>query len=318
MGWKVFDLFAGAGGFSLGFKQAGFEILGGIENMPTIAETYILNFPESKVIVEDIKKIRVEDIEKLVGDIDIIIGGPPCEPFTPANFKRLPNPLDRLYKDPIGQLVLHFIRIVGDLKPRIFIMENVPGLGINILKEALRYEFKRVGFNQVFFNILRAENYGVPSLRKRLFISNIRLKPKKVKRKLTVWDAISDLPDPRGFHDIPNHDYVPISHRKFKKIIKLRPGSSLVSFIGADGRAKMNYIRLRPNRPAPPVMGKSRFIHPFDDRLLTVREHARLMGFPDNFIFLGGRDLQFNQVGEAVPPPLAFKIAEVVKAHLRE
>jgi len=99
---------------------------------------------------------------------------------------------------------------------------------------------------------------------------------------------------------------------------KLRWGRSLVTFEGAGSRRFRNYIRLAPDRPAPTVMGSSRFIHPFEDRLLTVREQARLMGFPDYHVFLGGKDSQYNMVGEAVPVPLAQAIAEDLLSRLRE
>ncbi len=245
-----------------------------------------------------------------------MIGGPPCEAFTAANFKRMPNPLDRLYRDPRGILTLHFIRIVGDMRPKVFVMENVSQIAAGPLREALRKEFGRVGYKKIYFNVLRAEDYGTPSRRTRMFISNIRIRPRRVRRRVTVWEAIGDLPDPRGFHDVPNHEYVSLSRRKLRRIMRLRWGESLITFVGGDGVAKHNYIRLNPHQIAPPVMGKSRFIHPFQDRLLTVREHARLMGFPDTFIFYGGRDTQFDQVGEAVPIPLGRAIALVVKNYL--
>jgi DNA (cytosine-5)-methyltransferase 1 len=92
----------------------------------------------------------------------------------------------------------------------------------------------------------------------------------------------------------------------------------MIEFEGAENRRFRNFIRLNPYRPAPTVMGSSRFIHPFEDRLLTVREQARLMGFPDYHIFLGGRDSQYNMVGEAVPPPLSKEIAIYIINFLKE
>ncbi|MCC6062763.1 MAG: DNA cytosine methyltransferase, partial [Desulfurococcales archaeon] len=90
----------------------------------------------------------------------------------------------------------------------------------------------------------------------------------------------------------------------------------LYIFEGAEGKRFYNYMRLDPYDLAPTIMGSSRFIHPFEDRLLTVREQARLMGFPDHHIFVGGRDEQYNQVGEAVPPPLAKAIASYIISKL--
>jgi DNA (cytosine-5)-methyltransferase 1 len=235
-----------------------------------------------------------------------------------ASSKIQKDPLDRLYSDPRGQLVLHFIRLVGDLKPIFFVMENVKGILIPQIKEAIIREFKRVGYDRIYFNVLHAEDYGNPSIRTRVFVSNLKILPEKSIIKRTVWDAIGDLPSPYSIHDIPNHDPVPISERKLRKILRLKKGYSLVSFMGADNRMKENYIRLKFNSLAPTVMGKSRFIHPVENRILTVRENARLMSFPDDFIFFGGREVQFDQVGEAVPPILAKSIALYCLKALKE
>jgi DNA (cytosine-5)-methyltransferase 1 len=315
---KVLDLFCGAGGFSLGFKQANYEIVCGLDNFEPVIRTFSYNFSSSHIILEDIKKVSSKIIKEEVGEVDVIIGGPPCEAFTLASSKIQKDPLDRLYSDPRGQLVLHFIRLVGDLKPIFFVMENVRGILIPQIKEAIIKEFKRVGYDRFYFNVLHAEDYGNPSIRTRVFISNLKILPEKSKIKRTVWDAIGDLPSPYSIHDIPNHDPVPVSERKLRKILRLKKGHSLVSFIGADNRMKENYIRLKFNSLAPTVMGKSRFIHPVENRILTVRENARLMSFPDDFIFFGGREVQFDQVGEAVPPILAKSIALYCLKALKE
>ena len=315
---KVLDLFCGAGGFSLGFKQANYEIVCGLDNFEPVLRTFSYNFSSSHIILEDIKKVTSKRIKEEIGDIDVIIGGPPCEAFTLASSKIQKDPLDRLYNDPRGQLVLHFIRLVGDLKPIFFVMENVRGILMPQIKEAIIKEFKRVGYDRIYFNVLHAEDYGNPSIRTRVFVSNLKILPEKSKIKRTVWDAIGDLPSPYSIHDIPNHDPVPISEKKLRKILRLKRGHSLVSFVGADNKIKKNYIRLKFNTLAPTVMGKSRFIHPVENRILTVRENARLMSFPDDFIFFGGREVQFDQVGEAVPPILAKSIALYCLKALKE
>ncbi len=316
--YTVVDLFCGAGGFSRGFALEGFRVILGIDNFKPCCLTFQENFREAYVMCEDIKEITGEDILSVIGEEpDVVIGGPPCEPFTRTNPSRYPDPVDRLYTDPIGQLVLHFIRLVGELRPKVFVMENVVDVAEGPLKRYLREEFARVGYKHIYFNILRAEDYGTPSCRRRIFISNIPLNPPKYGRKVTVIEAIGDLPEPDEPHDIPNHELHPLSPRKRRRIAKLRWGQALVYYRGATGTFR-NFIRLHPYKPAPTVMGSSRFIHPFRDRLLTVREHARLMGFPDDHIFLGGREVQYNQVGEAVPVPLARAIAREVKKYLEE
>jgi len=314
--YTIVDLFCGAGGFSRGFKDEGFKVILGVENLDIIAETFKKNFPEAVIIVEDIKNVHSKDIIEIVDEPDVVIGGPPCEAFTKANPRRKENPIDRLYSDPIGNLVLHFVRIVGDLRPKIFVMENVPGILEGELKHYLTKEFGRVGYEKIYFNILKAENYGTPSHRVRVFISNIKIRPLPTKKKVKVIDAIGDLPPPDSLHDIPNHEPIPLSKRKRKRISRLRWGEALIRYKGSGENIYANLVRLHPYKIAPTVMGSSRFIHPFEDRLLTVREQARLMGFPDDHVFLGGRDVQFNEIGEAVPVPLSRAIARVVKEEL--
>ncbi len=307
----VVDLFAGAGGFSRGFELEGFEVAVAVENFKPVAETYKMNFPETEVIVRDVKLVSGREIERICGDVDVLIGSPPCEPFTSANARRFPKPEDRLYVDKRGQLTLHFIRLVKELKPKVFVMENVPK--ILELREALIVEFRRAGY-EVHFNILRAENYGNPSKRARVFVSNVKIDPKPEGRKVKVIDAIEDLPEPDG--SIPNHEVLlKIPKGKLERIRRLRWGESLVRFEGA-GKICTNLTRLHPYRLAPTVMGNSRFVHPFEDRFLTVREHARLMGFPDHHVFLGGKNVQYDMVGEAVPVPLSRAIAKEIKKYI--
>ena len=317
--YYLVDLFSGAGGYARGFEEAGFRTLLAIDFDKSASKSFIANFPDTIVLVEDIRNVSCDDLRYLLGNtkIDVVIGSPPCEPYTGANPRRREEPLDRLYSDPEGALVLDFIRLTSCLKPRIFVMENVPAIMEGELKSALIKEFKNAGFNSIYFNVLRAHYYGTPSRRTRVFISNVRLKPKRKGRVITVWDALRDLPEPSHDPLIPNHEPPPsLSDKKLKRVLRLRWGASLIEYEGARGRRLPNLIKLHPNKLAPTVLGSSRFIHPFEPRLLTVREQARLMGFPDYHVFLGGRDEQYNQVGEAVPPPLAKAIAEEVVQYL--
>ena len=312
----LFDLFSGAGGFALGFERAGFESVIGVDNDRSAIRSYAANHKKAIALAEDISKLSSELLERLGGEPDVIIGSPPCEPYTAANPKRERDPLDRLYKDPVGRLVLHFIRIVGDIKPKVFVMENVKGLIEGSLKDAIRKEFERVGYKNVYFNVLRAEDYCVPSHRVRVFVSNIRIKPsKKCKKKILVEKALRDLPPPNREWP-PNHDPPSISNKMLRRIAKVRWGDAMIYYRGSGGKLYPNMIRLHPKKLAPTVLGSSRFIHPYENRLLTVREQARLMSYPDNFIFIGGRDSQYNQVGESVPPRLAEVIANVVRESL--
>lgn len=116
MGYTVVDLFAGAGGFSRGFRDVGFDVALGVEIDVNAARTYSYNFPGAVMIVDDVRNIRGEDIIKYIGaSPDVVIGGSPCEAFTEANPRRARDPLDRLYVDELGRLTLEFIRLVGEL-----------------------------------------------------------------------------------------------------------------------------------------------------------------------------------------------------------
>ena len=306
MKYTIVDLFCGGGGFSIGFRATGYRIAIAIDNDPVCGKTFKFNFPNTIVLVEDIRDIDGRDITYFIGRTpDIVIGSPPCEPFTGANPKREKDPLDRLYKDPQGTLVLYFIRLVGELKPRIFIMENVPALNVPEIRESIVREFSYIGYSQIFFNLLKAEDYGTPSRRTRLFVSNVILKPKPIGRKVLVRDVLKDISCET---DLPNNTCLYPTDRKLKRMVRISWGKALFYYQGALKRIP-NYIRLDPNDLAPTVLGSSRFLHPYENRILTVREQARLMGFPDDHVFFGDRDQQYNQVGEAVPPPLSYSIA---------
>ena len=309
---KVVDVFAGCGGFSLGFGKT---VKAAIENHPQIVKTYMRNFPWVSVYPEDAKRICGKVILEELGEVDVVIGGPPCEPFTSMNKKRRRDPLDRLLSDPRGRLVMEFIRLVDELRPKIFVMENVHELVEEPLGRMLKRFFARIGY-EVYFNLIEAHRYGVPSKGYRVFISNIRLDLAGMEEEpKTVEEALAGL---RSFGEIPNHVPVKIGKIRLRKLKRLRWGEALYTFRVSPNRVYRNWVRLHPKRVAPTVHGRSRFVHPYEDRLLTVREHARLMSFPDNHVFLGGVKAQFDQVGEAVPPLLARKIAEVVFKELNK
>ncbi|MEM4081454.1 MAG: DNA cytosine methyltransferase, partial [Pyrobaculum sp.] len=132
--------------------------------------------------------------------------------------------------------------------------------------------------------------------------------------RVLVRDVLSNLPPPDSGL-LPNHDTTTLSFKKQNKISKLKPGEALMKFRGAGGFYE-NFIRLVWDDLAPTVMGSRRFIHPEEHRLITVREQARLMGYPDDYVFYGSKDAQYNQIGESVPPPLSYAIALEVRKYL--
>jgi Site-specific DNA methylase len=125
---NVVDVFSGGGGFGLGFAMAGFKIRVAVEIDRDAARTYSANHGDTVVLQEDVRNVDYTDLRKYAGDIQVVIGSPPCEPFTAANPNRMEDPADRLYVDPAGQLTLEFIRLVGELGPEVFVMENVAAL----------------------------------------------------------------------------------------------------------------------------------------------------------------------------------------------
>ncbi|MFX0134324.1 MAG: DNA cytosine methyltransferase [Candidatus Hodarchaeota archaeon] len=311
---NVIDLFCGAGGFSWGFKDPPYILELAIDIDPIVCKTYNLNFPETNVITEDISKLHSLDILKFIeNSIDIIIASPPCETFTNANKRRQKRPLDRLFLDEQGRLVLHTIRIIGDISPKLFIIENVPQLGISELKGYLIDEFDRIGYKKIYFNLLRAQNFGSASKRTRLFITNFKIEPIKDKKlqDSSVIKVLNSLPNPRNRHNIPNHEFIPLTGKNLKKIAKIRWGDSAV-FYQAVNQINTNWKKLYPDQVCPTILGTSRYIHPYETRILTVREQALLQGFPNDFIFFGNLNQQYNQVGEAVPPPISKFLANFI------
>ncbi|MCA1813240.1 MAG: DNA cytosine methyltransferase, partial [Halobacteriales archaeon] len=246
----VVDLFAGSGGFSRGFAQAGFTIVDAVELNPAHASAYARNFPEAKVHNEDIRETPA------LGRPDVLIGGPPCEAFTGANARREPDAKARLYSDARGQLALEFVRLAEAMRPRVLVMENVPGVAQGALRSCLQDEFRRAGFPTLFFNVLRAEEHGTPSRRERMFVSNIPLGPKPQGDAPTVAEALFDLPPPGP--SPANHAEVPLTPEKQAKVRRLRPGQSLVRYGSASGRGLGNWQRLYPDQLAPPVLGRTR------------------------------------------------------------
>lgn len=309
---KVVDFFAGCGGFGFGFAEEGFRITHAVEGFRTSLETYVANVPLGEPVLGDVRKV---DVAKL-GQPDLVIGGPPCEAFTVANADRRSDPLDRLYKDPVGSLTLQYAILVKQIKPRAFIMENVPPVMEGKLESELRMIFARAGYPNIFFNRILAEDVGTPSHRDRVFISNLRLDPPRTHagRHVPVEETIADLQHLDV--DIPNHVPPRLGKKQQGAIEALDEGRSAYHYRAGDGRVHHTWTRLPADRLAPTIKGLGRFVHPIEDRLLTPREHARLMGYPDDYVFHGSVNEQYNMIGESVPPPLSLALAKEARKAL--
>ncbi len=319
---KILDLFCGAGGFSFGFKSHIDDSHLAIDLDSTALETYNLNFPDSTVWQTDIHNLHSIQIEEaLKGAPDIIIASPPCEEFSKANPNSRRSAAEKIYGEGTAKLLLDTIRIIGDLEPQVFVIENVGALLNGGGREIIQKEFERVGMDNLHINMIRAHQHGNASKRLRVFLSNIELKPPR-NRAPNVMEAIGDLPrlglsqlfTPRT--DVPNHIDYPVAEDKLKAISKARWGQGVRRFRVSKNRSLPNWVRLYPNQLSTSINGLSRYIHPYENRLLTVREHARLMSYPDSFVFTGFSDSQYNQVGESVPPIVSQLIAQEVCANI--
>ena len=319
---KILDLFCGAGGFSYGFKPHTDDTHLAIDLDSSALETYKLNFPDSIVWQTDIHSLHSNQIEgTLNGTPDVIIASPPCEEFSKANPDSKRSAAERIYGEGTAKLLLDAIRIIGDLTPQVFVIENVAALLNAGGKEIIQKEFERFGIDDVQINLIRAHQHGNPSKRLRVFISNIKLKPPR-KAPPTVMEAIGNLPG-LGLNqifnpeiEVPNHVDYPVAENKMKAISKTRWGQGVRRFRVSKNRSLPNWVRLFPDRLSTSINGLSRYIHPYENRLLTVREHARLMSYPDSFVFAGFSDSQYNQVGESVPPLVSQLIAQEVCANI--
>ncbi len=322
--YKYIDLFAGAGGMSLGFDNAEFENVLAVEYDKCFAETYSFNFPKHNLKVADIRNISNDEIKKLIGNkkIDVIIGGPPCQGFSIAG-KIGRNFID----DERNQLFKEFVRFVEVIKPRIFVMENVAALKTHnkgkTIEEIIK-EFEKIGYT-VKCDVLNAVNYGVPQQRRRIFVIGTLAKenkfnfPKKTTKQMTIKEALKDLPELKSGEtsDIPNHNAMNHSKQMLEKMSYVKDGGDR-NDIPEDIRPKSGdirkYIRYNSNEPSICITGDMRKVFHFNqNRALTGRELARIQTFPDNFIFRGNAGKVQQQIGNAVPPRLAFQIANSVK-----
>lgn len=322
--YKYIDLFAGAGGMSLGFDKAGFDNILAVEYDKCFAETYRFNFPDHNLKVEDIKNISNDEIKEIVGNnkIDVIIGGPPCQGFSIAG-KIGRNFID----DDRNQLFREFVRFVEVIKPKVFVMENVAALKTHnkgkTIEEIIK-EFEKVGY-VVKNDVLNAVDYGVPQQRRRIFIIGILDKenkfsfPKKSDKQITIAEALEGLPKLKSGEksDIPNHNAMNHSKQMLEKMSYVKDGGDR-NDIPEEIRPKSGdirkYIRYNSKEPSICITGDMRKVFHFNqNRALTGRELARIQTFPDNFIFKGNAGKVQQQIGNAVPPKLAFQIANSVK-----
>ena len=342
----VMDLFAGVGGLSLGFENSGFQVVVANEYDESIANAYRYNHKNTNMIVGDITKIDIKkEFKKNKGKIDVVIGGPPCQGFSQKGQRRSIN-------DERNFLFKYFVKVVDYIKPRYFVMENVPNL---LTSEGgyFRKELQEL-FNSMYYSlemgVLNAADFGVPQNRRRaVIIGKYNDKAPKLpspKRKtVTTWDAISDLAylesgegqEEQFYCTKPQSDYQKRMRRGSKKLhnhvatkhsqialerLKMIPPNSGKEVLPKEHLTKSIYsgtwTRMVKEEIAVTITTRfdtpssGKFTHPYLNRAITVREAARIQSFPDRFVFTGNKSSQMKQVGNAVPPLLAEAIAKVI------
>jgi len=330
----VVSLFTGAGGMDEGFKAANFKILACMDIESWACDTLRANTNDTIIVGPsdfsgDIKKIPPKEFSEITGikpgELDVLTGGPPCQPFSAAANQRFLKS-DKKFKRrgfsdaEKGTLLLDYIEYIEFLKPRVFLLENVPGLltidGGEQLSESLS-RLRAIGYKHTEPKITEASNYGVPQSRNRMIVwgtNKTGVTPKTpetthggglfLKEVNTVSHALY------GFDEqLPNHE--PRQHKE-ESISRYRT-------LEFGKREKLGRVdRLDPLKPSKTVIaggthgGGRSHLHPFIARTMTVRECARLQTFKDDYVFHGNMSRQFTQVGNAVPPLLAEHFAREI------
>ncbi|HHB1587784.1 TPA: DNA cytosine methyltransferase [Vibrio metschnikovii] len=321
---KVNSFFSGAGGLDLGFEKAGFSIPFANEYDKDIWATYELNHPNTKLDRRSI--VDIPSIE--VPDCDGIIGGPPCQSWSEAGSRRGIN-------DQRGQLFFDFIRILKDKQPKFFLAENVSGMLAPRHKEALdniKKTFQDAGYD-LFFKLLNANDYGVAQDRKRVIFIGFRKDlgvsysfPEALDNKPKLKDCIMDLdglavpaiskskPNPDTV--IPNHEYMTGSFSSmYMSRNRVRAWNEPSFTIQAGGR----HAPIHPSAPKMEKLEQNKFlfVDGFEYRRLSVRECARIQGFPDSFRFIyNDVSAGYKMIGNAVAVNFAYVIANSIKKSL--
>lgn len=328
------ELFAGAGGLALGIEQAGFRTRALVEIDPHCCSTLRANrkrhFPNARVIKADIRELNGADIRKRANlggkNIALVAGGPPCQSFSIAKESKGGRRLD----DERDLMVLHFARLVSELEPDIFLMENVPGLlskAQGRIFQELLHRFGDIGYS-VRHSILNSANYGAPQLRRRLIILGSRkgTPPPFPEPTHSPMNNLSGLPKYATIGEalspvrltMPNMDPPRHTPQKVAKLASILPGSSWSHWRYRD----------RWDGPSRCITGHCRddWVHPLEPRAGTVRELAALQTFPLDYVFKGPISelnnhpfhFQYRQVGNAVPVVLAKAIGDQLLHYIYE
>lgn len=327
------DLFSGCGGLSFGLFQAGFNVVAASEIRPEARATYLLN--HKTYFFDDVRKIGIEDeipLSLANVEIDLLAACPPCQGFSSIRTRN-----QNVAKDPRNELIFEVIRLARLFNPKCILIENVPRLFNDIRLQQVILQAKRLGY-KYSKGIVDAQDYGVPQRRKRMIlilsrVGVIDIAPPSGKR-LTVRDAIGKLPPADGDHKIRLHHLRQrLSPLVMKRITHIKHNrSELPDYLVLKCHKRYNggfrdvYGRMDWDKVSPTITrashnpSKGRFVHPEQNRGLTLYEALLLQGFPKNYKF--PKDIGIGKIasmiGEAVPPPLAKAQAEHILKKLKE
>ena len=340
--FTAIDLFCGAGGFSIGLKKCGFNVATAIDCWEPAVRTYQRNFTHS-CLLTDVREIAAQTLlAHLAGnECDLVVGGPPCQGFSVQRVGA--------NDDERNDLVYEFARVVSTIRPRMFLMENVPGLlGARGRPHVARFRELLIKSGYVVeAQLVNAAEYGVPQVRRRVFFYGwlrervdhflFPASQSTPENFRTVSDAIGDLPSPPSDYSChpqdPLHRRMRMSKLNAERLLHVPPGGGMAQLPtslrvnahknGAD-RIGHRYVygRLSPDKPASTITARfdsftrGKFAHPSEHRNITLREGARLQTFPDDFIFEGTQEQIAALIGNAVPPLLAERICCAVARHL--
>ncbi len=322
MSLTAIDLFSGMGGLTQGLRDARFRVLGAVEKLPLAVETYRANHRRTRVLNCDITEVEPSDLARelglSVGALDLLAGCPPCQGFSSLRTRNGAREVE----DRRNDLVLEFARFARALRPRALMMENVPGLAEDRRLTRLVEELRALGYT-LRTALLDAADYGVPQRRRRLILIGARGRApelgRRVRRRSTVRMAIGALPEP-GHSGDPLHDLTEDRSERIMSLIRrIPPDGGSRADLGAEGQLRCHrdfdgfhdiYGRMAWDAPSPTITGgcinpsKGRFLHPEQNRAVTLREATLLQSFPFGYrVSLSrGRYAAAELIGNALPP----------------
>lgn len=332
---KIVSLFSGAGGIDLGFHKAGFNTIFATDIEDLFCQTFKKNFPNSEVVCSDIRKLNFQKIKNKNSQIDIVVGGPPCPPFSKSRFYRKEK--KRGMEDVEGrETIMHYFKAVKELRPKIFFFENVHGFVYKPHRESLDYleaQSKKLGY-EITYDVVNCANYGVPQTRERFICIGVDKNLPKFKfpqathssndtlleKWITAGDVLNDLD-----YDLEEDKLMLAGSKDHELLKKIPPGDNYLFFTKERNHPNPIFkwrsrywsylLKLSKDRPSWTIQAShSNNMGPFHwkNRFLRISEIKRIQTFDDSFTFIGSYKEQWRQIGNAVPPLLSFKFASKI------